>query len=244
MKKGFFLFLLSIPFFFSGCLHRCPNPKDPFEPINREIFKVNMAFDATFLKPPAELYILVIPVQFRAAINNIYDNIAILPTIANDIFQGQTNHTINDIGRFALNSTLGLGGIGNVSAQFKIPNHHNDFGLTLAHWGNTTSPFFMIPLLGPCTLRDSYSLLIDYTFFTPYLLMPTVLLYQVLGVRYVDLRSQMMDNIELLHNAIDPYVLMRDAYLQHRQNQILQNSQGKVDISDDNSASLYVDGDD
>jgi phospholipid-binding lipoprotein MlaA len=243
MKKGFLLSLL-VCLSLTGCQHHCANPADPFEPINRNIYKMNMAFDATFLKPPADLYIWLIPVQIRAGINNVYDNIATLPTIANDILQLQTGHTIHDIGRFSLNSTLGLGGIGDVATQLGVPRHHNDFGLTVAHWGNSYSPYVMIPFLGPCTLRDSFSLLVDYTFFTPYPFIPNPMLYRVLGLRYVDLRSQMADNLELLKNAIDPYVMMRDAYLSRRLNQISQNQKGTVNLDEDDSTSLYVEDSD
>jgi phospholipid-binding lipoprotein MlaA len=242
MKKGFFFTCLSA-LVFSGCIHRCPNPDDPLEAFNRQVFKMNMAFDATVLKPPAELYLKIFPAPIRAGINNVFDNVAMLPTIANDILQLQKNHTINDMGRLSINSLLGLGGIGDVATQLGVPLHHNDFGLTLAHWGNTKTPYVMIPFLGPCTLRDSMSLLVDYTFFSPYPFIPNAILYRVLGLRYVDLRSQMMDNMNLLKNAIDPYVLMRDAYLQHRQVQIMQNQTGQVDVMQDNSSSLYVEED-
>jgi phospholipid-binding lipoprotein MlaA len=226
-----------------GCLHHCPHPDDPFEPINREIFKMNMAFDATVLQPPARMYVLVIPAPMRAAINNIYVNISTLPTIANDILQLQYQHTIQDVGRFILNSTLGLGGIGDVATELHIPSHHNDFGLTLAHWGNLNSPYIMIPFLGPSTLRDGMSLLVDYTFFSPYPFIADPILYNLLGLRYVDLRSQMFDNIKLVNEAIDPYKMMKDGYLQYRQHLIEQNHSIGKNPNEDSSASLYIEED-
>jgi phospholipid-binding lipoprotein MlaA len=205
---------------------------------------MNMAFDATVLQPPARVYVLVIPAPIRAAINNVYVNVSTLPTIANDILQLQYQHTINDIGRFLLNSSLGLGGIGDVATQLHIPNHHNDFGLTLAHWGNLNSPYIMIPFLGPSTLRDGMSLLVDYTFFSPYPFIANPILYNLLGLRYIDLRSQMSDNIKLVNEAIDPYKMMKDGYMQYRQHLITQNhSTGSHNPEDDASASLYVDDD-
>ena len=229
----------------SGCIHRCPNPDDPFEKINRKVFKFNMAFDATFLQPPSRFYVMVFPAPFRAGLNNVYVNISMLPTIANDILQLQPKHTINDIGRFVVNSTLGLGGIGDVATNLHIPEHRNDFGLTVAHWGNTSSPYIMIPFLGPSTMRDGMSLLVDYTFFSPYPLIPAATIYYVLGVRYVDLRSQMNDNIKIVNEAMDPYKMMKDAYMQYRQHLIDQNnaSISAETKNEDSSANLYVDED-
>lgn len=222
-----------------SCIHRCPNPNDPLEGFNRQVFKMNMAFDATVLQPPARLYILILPAPVRAGINNVYLNIATLPTIANDILQLQGKHTINDIGRFILNSTLGLGGIGDVATNLGVPLHHNDFGLTLAHWGNTTSPYVIIPFMGPSTLRDCMSLLVDYTFFSPYPLIATSLLYNILGLRYIDLRSQMMDNLKIVHESMDPYTMMKDGYLQYRQHLIAQN-QSAAAAENDQSETLYL----
>lgn len=239
-----FLFLSLICLFIIGCIHRCPNPDDPLEPLNREIFKMNMAFDATVLQPPARVYVLIIPAPMRAAINNVYVNVSTLPTIANDILQLQYQHTVNDIGRFIINSSLGLGGIGDVATQLHIPAHHNDFGLTLAHWGNINSPYIVIPFLGPSTMRDALSLLVDYTFFSPYPFIADGILYNILGLRYIDLRSQMSDNIKLVNEAMDPYKMMKDGYMQYRQNLISQNhSKGSLDSDADTSTSLYVEDD-
>jgi len=233
MRYLFLLMILGL----TSCIHRCPNPNDPLEDFNRPVFKMNMAFDATVLQPPARLYILVVPAPVRAGINNVYVNISMLPTIANDILQLQGKHTINDIGRFILNSTLGLAGIGDVASNLGVPMHHNDFGLTLAHWGNTESPYVVIPFMGPSTLRDCMSLLVDYTFFSPYPLIADGILFNVLGLRYIDLRSQMMDNYKVVQESIDPYTMMKDGYLQYRQHLINQN--GQMDTADQ-SQELYI----
>jgi len=215
----------------NGCKHHCSHPDDPFEDINRQVYKFNAAFDATMLKPASTAYYDYVPDRVRAAINNIFNNIAMLPTIGNDILQLQGKHAINDFGRFFLNSTLGLAGIGDVATNLHVPNHHNDFGLTLAHYGNTTSPYIIVPFLGPATIRDGFGLIVDYTFLTPYPLIADRFLYGILSTRYVDLRSQLIAGDNLLHDSLDPYLFMRDAYLQYRNNLI--NNQ-------DDSSTLYV----
>lgn len=241
MSKRLLFILFLIPFGLCACHYHHHNPDDPFEKVNRDIYKFNMAFDATILKPPAIAYQRYIPAPIRASVNNIYTNVGMLPTIGNDILQLQGKHGIHDLGRFIINSTLGLAGIGDVATKLGIPMHRNDFGLTLAHWGNIKSPYIMIPFLGPATIRDGFGLMIDYTFFTPYPYIPDNALYGILVLRYVDLRSQMLDDEKLLNNALDPYALMRDAYFQHR-NRLISINKG-LDLNEDNSQSLYVEED-
>lgn len=242
MSKRFLSFLFLIPFALSACHYHCSNPEDPFEKINRDIYKFNMAFDATILKPPAVAYQRYIPAPIRAGVNNVYTNIGMLPTIGNDILQLQGKNTINDLGRLIINSSLGLAGIGDVATKVGIPMHRNDFGLTLAHWGNSKSPYIMIPFLGPSTIRDGFGLIVDYTFFTPYPYIPDNILYGILALRYVDLRSQLLDDEKLLNNALDPYTLMRDAYFQHR-HRLMGINKGLDNTSEDTSQALYVEDD-
>ena len=240
MSKRFLFFIILIQFGLSACHYHCQNPEDPYEKINRDIYKFNMAFDATILKPPALAYQRYIPAFIRASVNNIYTNVGMLPTIGNDILQLQGAKTIHDVGRFVINSSLGLGGIGDVATKLGVPMHRNDFGLTLAHWGNLKSPYIMIPFLGPSTVRDGFGLIVDYTFFTPYPYIPDNALYGILVLRYVDLRSQLLDDEKLLNNALDPYALMRDAYFQHRK-QLMGLNKGIDATTEDSSQDLYVD---
>jgi phospholipid-binding lipoprotein MlaA len=241
MSKRFLSLIVGLQLCLTGCHYHCSNPEDPFESVNRDIYKFNMAFDATVLKPPAVAYQRYIPAPIRAGVNNVYTNIGMLPTIGNDILQLQGKQTIKDIARLVINTTLGLGGIGDVATKAGMPLHQNDFGLTLAHWGNIKSPYIMIPFLGPSTIRDGFGLVADYTFFTPYPYIPDNILYGVLVLRYVDLRSQMLDEEQLLNNALDPYALMRDAYLQHRARLMGINRGPEASESmEDSSQALYV----
>lgn len=223
----------------TACVTKGTSPTDPYESINREVFKFNLAFDATFLKPPAKLYVLVVPAKVRAGINNFYNNINMLPTVANDLLQAKFNYAIKDTWRFIANSTLGIGGIFDPASKMSLPPHSNDLGLTFAQWGDKQSPYIMIPFLGPSTIRDGMGMIFDYTFFTPYpYIQSNALLYSLLGVRYVDLRSQMLDTERLMANAIDKYTFMRDAYLQHRNYLITgeQPDEGSMYVDEDESS--------
>jgi len=202
----------------AGCIHKGPNPDDPYESINRNIHKFNTAFDATMLKPPARLYKWALPAAVRASINNVYDNVNMIPTVCNDLLQGDWRYAIRDTGRFAINSTLGIGGLFDVAdTHAGLPPRSNDLGITFAKWGDKKSPYIVIPFLGPSTIRDGMGMMFEYTFLTPYpYINNDAVIYGLLGLRYIDLRSQLFETDRLMDEALDKYSFLRDAYLQHR----------------------------
>ena len=219
----------------SSCATKGTNPDDPYEPFNRKIYNFNTVIDTHILKPPAKVYAAVVPAQVRAGINNVYDTVNMLPTVANDLLQADWNTAIKDTWRFIINSTIGIAGIFDPASTFKLPPHSNDLGLTFAKWGDKKSPYLVIPFLGPSTFRDGMGLMFDYALFTPYpYIKSDAVLYGILGLRYIDLRSQMFDADKLMADAIDKYAFMRDAYLQHRQYLMTGEQQQE-------SSALYVD---
>jgi len=227
-----------LPLMLTACVTKGSNPDDPFEPINRKIYKFNSAFDATFLKPPARFYRSVIPPVVRAGINNAYNNVNMIPTVANDLLQGELTYALKDTWRFAVNSTLGIAGIMDVANKCSLPPHSNDLGLTFAKWGDKKSPYIVIPFLGPSTIRDGMGLLFNASILTPYFYIRNdTIIYSLLGLRYVDLRSQMLDTEKLMDNALDKYAFMRDAYFQHR-NFLINGPEKPQNLGD-----MYVDED-
>lgn len=229
----------------TGCMHKGTNPDDPYEPVNRKIHRFNTVFDNIVLKPPARLYKAILPSGVRASINNFYDNINLIPTFANDLLQRDWHNASNDAGRFVINSTIGLAGIFDVAKQYNLPMHRNDLGLTFARWGDKRSPYIVIPFLGPSTIRDGMGMMFEYTLLTPYpYIKNDAVLYSLLGVRYVDLRSQFLDTDRYIAEALDPYTFIRDAYLQHRNyminGEIPDNATGGAAYID-NGANDYVD---
>ena len=201
-----------------SCVSKGTNPEDPYEPVNRKIHKFNQKFDGLLLKPLAIGYKVVVPRQVRACINNAYDNINMIPSVGNDLLQADWRYAIKDFWRFFFNSTFGVAGLFDIaSTRFGLPPHSNDLGLTFAKWGNPKSPYIVLPLLGPSTIRDAMGDMFEYAIMTPYpYIRNNAILYSLLGVRYVDLRSQFLDKEALIKEALDPYSFIRDAYLQHR----------------------------
>lgn len=225
-----FIILLTL----SGCLHQGNNPQDPIESSNREIFKFNSAFDATMIKPPIRLYRAVLPSPIRTGISNAYDNIAMIPTIANDVLQFDFPYLIKDSWRFLINSTFGIAGFFDVAdSNFKLPPHHNDCGLTFAKWGYKQSTYLVLPIFGPSTIRDGGGLLLDCAL-SPYgYLLSGIPLLTIGSLRYLDIRSQLIETESYINQSLDSYTFVRDAYLQRRC--------FLISGEQENSDSLYID---
>lgn len=198
------------------------DPQDPLENINRATFTFNRKFDKFVLKPVALTYKAVTPWQVRSGVMNFFSNMGEIPTTINDLLQGNFKHAGSDFGRLAVNTTLGLGGLIDVASHFGIGRRYNDFGITLAKWGITSAPYIMVPFFGPTTIRDGLGLLVTYEYFTlwPYI-EPVSLRNSLFAVDVVSLRASLLDAEGVMKQAaLDPYVFIRDAYLQKRQSLI------------------------
>lgn len=201
----------------TSCAHNGTNPADPYEPFNRKVNNFNMAVDTAVLKPTAKLYRAVLPAFIRKGINNFFNNLDMVPSVANDILQAEGKWAIKDSWRFVINSTLGIGGLIDVAEKFSLPAHYNDLGLTFAKWGDKNSPYIVIPLIGPSTIRDGTGMLFQFALWSPYVYINNdPLAYGLAGLRYIDLRTQLLDSERILDQALDKYSFVRDAYLQHR----------------------------
>lgn len=227
--KTTFLSLISV-FSLSACVKPGGNPVDPYESINRKVYHFNDVLDKAILKPVAKTYKAVLPHRVRHSIDNVYNNINMIPTVINDLLQGEFHYAIKDAWRFGINSTLGVGGLFDVADQaFYLPPHSNDLGITFAKWGDKKSPYVIIPFLGPSTIRDAFGAMLQYTLMTPYPYLDNqALIWGLLGVRAVDLRSQLLEEERLMQEAMDPYSFLRDAWLQHRQFQITGEAAGQA----------------
>src|SRR6185312_15858653 len=102
---------------------------DPLEPMNRAIFKVNDTIDRTIAVPIAKGYQKVTPHPLRTAISNFFSNLGDLNNFANALLQLKITDATEDLMRFAMNTTFGLGGLIDFATQARLPKHHQDFGL-------------------------------------------------------------------------------------------------------------------
>jgi phospholipid-binding lipoprotein MlaA len=204
----------------SACVTLPPNsvrsPQDPWESWNRGVYKFNDAVDRGIVKPVTRTYVRVVPKPVRTGIHNFFANLDTPTTMVNDVLQGKFLAAGNDLGRFLLNSTFGLGGILDPATSAGLARNDEDFGQTLGKWGVHAGPFVELPILGPSDLRDAPAKLVD-TYSNPRQYIKNTYVKYGLYLPYlVDIRAELLPLDDTLKNVYDPYAFIRDAYLQRR----------------------------
>jgi phospholipid-binding lipoprotein MlaA len=197
------------------------NPDDPLEGFNRAMFSFNETVDRAAVKPVAQAYENVLPSFVQTGIGNFFGNLGDLWTSVNQLLQGNVANGMSDLTRFAVNSTIGLGGLLDVGTEARLPKHKADFGQTLGVWGVASGPYMVLPVFGPSNLRDTAALPVD-SYGDLWLYKRPVNWRNVgYGVRMIDRRAQLLNAGNLLDDAaLDKYQFVRDAYVQRRQSQI------------------------
>jgi phospholipid-binding lipoprotein MlaA len=216
---GFIALMLAV---MQGCaMSPNANPRDPWEPFNRNVSNFNEGLDQAILKPVATAYQNVTPQIMRTGVHNFFGNITDIWSLVNNVLQLKPAESVETLFRVGVNTTVGLFGLIDVASDLKLQKHTEDFGQTLGFWGMPTGPYVVLPLLGPSTLRDSLALPVDAK---GNLLshIDDVALYNSLFVlRLVDRRASLLRAGELLDAAaLDKYSFTRDAYLQRRRARI------------------------
>ncbi len=198
---------------------REPNP-DPLEPVNRIVYKVNDFGDRYLAKPLAKAYEKASPRVFRVGANNFLENLRYPITIVNQFLQGKFRKGGSDLARFLLNSTVGVIGIFDPATDVGLKAHDEDFGQTLAVWGMPEGPFLMVPVFGPYSMTHAFGELLD-TQASIIVQYPDSSLTTKIGIWYlVHKRYRVLPADEEIQRAFDPYLFIRDAYLQHRKYEI------------------------
>ena len=134
---------------------------DPWERLNRFTYRFNARFDENIFLPVADDY-RRLPGVIRAGVHNFFGNLAEVPTVVNDALQLQVKSGATSVGRFVINSTIGIGGLFDFATRFHLAKSPATFGSTLSRWGVHPGPFLVLPILGPSTLREGFGLLGDY----------------------------------------------------------------------------------
>lgn len=137
---------------------------DPWQGLNRNLFGIHQAVDHAVLGPVARGYRAVTPRPLRTGVVNFLRNLKAPVVFANDVLQGEVNRAGSTAGRFAINTTIGIGGIFDPAESMGLEHHDEDFGQTLAVWGMPSGPYLFVPLLGPSTVRDSAGRIVDVAF--------------------------------------------------------------------------------
>src|SRR3990167_378409 len=173
----------------TGCVRKPdPTANDPLEGYNRAMFAFNQDVDHLAIRPVAWVYSKVTPPLLQSGITNVFNNVDEISTFPNDFLQGNFRYMVLDFWRFAINTTLGVGGLFDVATRLGIQPHVESFSLTLAKWrGGKSSPYFVIPVLGPSTLQSGIGYAADYYMnFWPYLKDRNIT-YIAYGVKFLDI---------------------------------------------------------
>lgn len=194
---------------------------DPIEPANRRIFGFNRGVDRVVIKPVAEAYVAVVPQRARRSLRNFLNNLRTPVIFANDLLQVELRRAGVTLGRFAINSTVGVAGLFDVAQRIGLEFHDEDFGQTLAVWGIPEGPYVMIPILGPSNPRDVVGMVAD-TFLDPltYLAENNDVEYGLVirsVVDGIDRRGSVLDTLEEIERtSLDFYATIRSLYRQRR----------------------------
>ena len=204
----------------SACVTLPPNsprsPQDPWESWNRGVYRFNDVVDRAIAKPVATTYVKVLPSPIRLGVTNFFANLETPTVMVNDALQGKFLAAANDLGRFVLNTTVGLAGILDPASSAGLDRNNEDFGQTLGKWGVHPGPFVELPVLGPSDLRDAPARLVDtYTNPRQYI-NSTWIKYGLYLPDLTDRRAALLPLDETLKHVYDPYAFVRDAYLQRR----------------------------
>lgn len=204
-----------------------PDPQDPYEAYNRAMFKFNDKFYQAVAMPINSIYTTITPSFGRDGIRNFFRNLGLVPGLLNDALQWNWCYFAKDATRLLLNSTLGLAGLFDVAGNAGIPWHPQGFGYTLAKWGGSqtvTQPgYLVLPILGSSTVSDTVGLVVDiYTY--PVTYVSPVWLQNVMIATYtLQKNADAMPQYQAITStALDPYVAVREAYLQNRAYNIQQ----------------------
>lgn len=205
----------------SACAHRpAHDPADPLESINRKVFAFNMTADKYVLEPVARGYRAALPGFVRGGVRNVFANLAYPLTIVSQFLQGKPVDGVADLGRFLINSTLGIGGLVDVASHWGLPAHKEDLGQTFGTWGIGEGWYLMLPFLGATTNRDLLGRILG----TPANLATypedAEVLIGVTALDTIQVRADFLEAGELLKQQLDPYAFARATYLQKRWNDI------------------------
>ncbi|WP_372017114.1 MlaA family lipoprotein [Pseudoxanthomonas sp. 10H] len=199
---------------------RGPQPYDPWEPMNRRIHAFNNAVDRAVARPLARAYVAVVPQPLRLGVTNFFDNLGSPLTFVNQVLQGRPRDAVQTLGRFLVNSTLGIGGVFDPASDLKMKRRSEDFGQTLGIWGWRSSRYIELPFFGPRTFRDVVGLAGDAPLSMVQKIEEDRIRIALQGVQLVDTRAQLLSLDTLRENAPDEYAMVRDAWLQRRTFQI------------------------
>ncbi len=239
-KRLSLISLICLSLFLAGCAgtqSRNTDPEnDPWEGYNRKVYAFNDGLDKV-VRPIAVGYDKIMPDPFQRGVGNFFRNLDAPVTFVNQILQGKFKQSGSTLGRFLLNTTVGLLGFFDVATKIGMPYYNEDLGQTFAKWGYDDSRYLMWPFFGPSTFRDGTGRLVDSYYHPIGRVFHGSNRWGLWIWRGIDTRARYLEQDSELQEAYDPYVLMRDVWMQNRRYQIYDGDPPMMDYD------LYLDED-
>lgn len=198
---------------------------DPWQRFNRQMHRINNVIDRRVARPLALAYVRVVPRPVRLGVGNFFLNLGQPVAAVNALLQGKPRQAAQSLGRFALNATLGIGGVFDPASDAQLPIRSEDFGQTLGVWGWKRSRYVELPLFGPRTVRDVVGLFGDAPLSPLRQVEADRFRIPIQGLQLVDVRTQLLSTDSLREGVEDDYALVRDAWSQRRDYQIFGDRQ-------------------
>ena len=212
-----------------------------FEGLSRAIFNFNQGLDKVAFKPIAKIY-RILPSPIRQGTGNVVSNLTHVMTIPNNVLQGDFKAAGITTARFVINTTVGIFGIFDPASAMGLNYEKEDYGQTLATWGVPSGCYFVMPILGPTTVRDTVGFATATLGGDPWYNVTTGNdtkhfkdsdYYYTIGAKGIDFRAKNIESFDNLEkNSIDLYASLKSLYLQNRKNQI-NNSKTITETQDD-----------
>lgn len=211
----------------SGCTAMSDRAEayDPWQGMNRKTFAFNDAVDQAVMKPLAQGYQKVTPAFMQEGVNNFFGNLEDVGTSLNNFLQGKPGEGVSDASRVVVNTLLGVFGLWDVATPMGLDKHEEDFGQTLGAWGVAPGPYFVIPFMGPSTVRDAPAKIVDPQYYWSRGIDNDTLYWSIWGFDKVRTRANLLKAERVLDDAsLDRYSFIRDAWWQRRRNQVYDGS--------------------
>lgn len=249
MNKGRILVVVLSLLILGGCAsgknsqaQAYSDPRDPLESINRTMWDFNYdVLDKYLLRPATVVYIDYMPQFARTGLYNMALNLEEPSNTLNNLLQGKLDGTFISLGRFMLNSTLGLLGAFDVASEIGLERKKEEFGEVLGVWGASTGPYLMIPAMGPTDIRSGVGDYVDSSYFP---IDGLNIYFTVLrtGIKALEARASMMQQERLLDESPDPYAFVKGAYFQNLEFKVkdgeVEQTQQELELDDDIDAYL------
>lgn len=236
MRKYLPLALILLCLGVSGCATNSANqqakqyhdPKDPIEGFNRVMWDFNWdVLDKYILRPAAVGYVTYVPGFARTGLSNMAENLEEPGNALNNLLQGKVSGSLISIGRFTLNSTVGLLGAIDVASELGLQEESEDFGQTLGVWGADTGPYVMLPGWGPTDIRSATGDVVDNSYF-PLSDLNLYLSIFRFGISALEGRAALIEQEQQLNATSDPYIFIKEAYFQNLEFNVKDGEIGEI----------------